>query len=55
MSGVSLRDAAFSMGVSPATLSRVENGKGVNTEVFARIVHWLVEDESTSNEKETTS
>lgn len=39
--GLTIREVASSMGVSHPTLSRIENGKGVNTEVLLKIMHWL--------------
>jgi transcriptional regulator with XRE-family HTH domain len=36
-----LRAVAGEIGVSPATLSRVENGKAPDLENFSKICHWL--------------
>jgi transcriptional regulator with XRE-family HTH domain len=43
-SGKGIREAAAEVGVSPATLSRVENGKIPDLETFSRICRWLDED-----------
>lgn len=42
--GIGIREAAREVGVSPATLSRVENGKVPDLETFSRICRWLGED-----------
>lgn len=42
--GQGIRDAAREVGVSPATLSRVENGKIPDLETFSKICRWLGED-----------
>ena len=42
--GKGIRTAAIEVGVSPATLSRVENGKVPDLETFSRICRWLGED-----------
>ena len=42
--GKGIREAAKDVGVSPATLSRVENGKVPDLETFSRICQWLKED-----------
>ena len=42
--GKGIREAAKEVGVSPATLSRVENGKIPDLETFSKICHWLGED-----------
>jgi transcriptional regulator with XRE-family HTH domain len=42
--GKGIREAAKEVGVSPATLSRVENGKVPDLETFSRICQWLKED-----------
>lgn len=42
--GRGIREAASEVGVSPATLSRVENGKIPDLETFSRICRWLGED-----------
>lgn len=42
--GKGVREAAKEAGVSPATLSRVENGKIPDLETFGKICHWLGED-----------
>lgn len=44
--GKGIREAAKEVGVSPATLSRVENGKVPDLETFSRICQWLKEDPS---------
>lgn len=42
--GKGVREAAAEVGVSPATLSRVENGKVPDLETFSKICNWLGED-----------
>ena len=42
--GKGIREAAKEVGVSSATLSRVENGKVPDLETFSRICRWLQED-----------
>jgi transcriptional regulator with XRE-family HTH domain len=42
--GKGIREAAKEAGVSPATLSRVENGKIPDLETFAKICKWLSDD-----------
>jgi transcriptional regulator with XRE-family HTH domain len=42
--GKGIREAAGEVGVSPATLSRVENGKVPGLETFSKICRWLGED-----------
>src|SRR5215472_386825 len=42
--GKGIREAASEVGVSPATLSRVENGKIPDLETFSKICKWLGED-----------
>lgn len=44
--GKGIREAASEVGVSPATLSRVENGKVPDLETFSRVCQWLGEDPS---------
>ena len=41
-----IRQAAKEANVSPATLSRVENGKVPDLETFSKICQWLGEDPS---------
>lgn len=41
-----VRAAAKEIGISPATLSRVENGQVPDLDTFARICAWLGEDPS---------
>jgi transcriptional regulator with XRE-family HTH domain len=41
-----VREAAREVGVSPATLSRVENGKLPDLETFGKICRWLGENPS---------
>jgi transcriptional regulator with XRE-family HTH domain len=36
-----LRDTAHKIGISPATLMRVESGRIPDIEIFGRICHWL--------------
>lgn len=36
-----VRDAAQEIGVSPATLSRIENGKQPDLDTFEKLCHWL--------------
>jgi|SRR5882757_3253563 len=42
--GKGIRETASEVGVSPATLSRVENGKIPDLETFSKICRWLGED-----------
>ena len=42
--GKGVRDAANEVGVSPATLSRIENGKIPDLETFGKVCRWLGED-----------
>jgi transcriptional regulator with XRE-family HTH domain len=42
--GRGIRAAALEVGVSPATLSRVENGHMPDLETFAKICRWLDRD-----------
>jgi transcriptional regulator with XRE-family HTH domain len=42
--GKGIRAVAIEVGVSPATLSRVENGKIPDLETFSKICRWLGED-----------
>ncbi len=42
--GMGVRQAAAEVGISPATLSRVENGKVPDLETFSKICRWLGED-----------
>jgi transcriptional regulator with XRE-family HTH domain len=42
--GKGIREAAKEVGVSSATLSRVENGRVPDLETFSRICRWLEED-----------
>jgi transcriptional regulator with XRE-family HTH domain len=42
--GKGVREAALEVGVSPATLSRVENRKVPDLETFGKICRWLGED-----------
>jgi len=42
--GKGIRDAAKEVGVSPATLSRVENQKVPDLETFSKICKWLGQD-----------
>ena len=44
LGGISTRDAAFSMGISIATLNRLEHGKGISNTVLTRIMSWLVDE-----------
>jgi transcriptional regulator with XRE-family HTH domain len=39
--GAKLRDTAQIIGISPATLMRVESGRIPDIETFGRICHWL--------------
>lgn len=40
--GLSLRDAGAQMGISPSTLSRVENAQGIpDIETYRRLTEWL--------------
>ena len=42
--GSGIREAAREIGVSPATLSRVENGKIPDLDTFGKVCQWLGED-----------
>lgn len=42
--GMGIREAALEVGVSPATLSRVENAKVPDLDTFGKICHWLGDD-----------
>lgn len=42
--GKGIREAAKEVGISPATLSRVENRKVPDLETFGKICRWLDED-----------
>lgn len=42
--GKGVREAASEVGVSPATLSRIENGKIPDLETFGKVCRWLGED-----------
>lgn len=42
--GKGIREAAREVGVSPATLSRVENGKVPDLATFSKVCKWLNED-----------
>jgi transcriptional regulator with XRE-family HTH domain len=42
--GKGIREAASEVGVSPATLSRIENGKIPDLETFGKVCRWLGED-----------
>ena len=42
--GMGVRQAAAEVGISPATFSRVENGKVPDLETFSKICRWLGED-----------
>ncbi len=44
--GKGIREAAKEVGVSSATLSRVENGKVPDLDTFGKICRWLGEDAS---------
>lgn len=45
--GRGIREAAKEVGISPATLSRVENQKVPDLETFGKICAWLGEDPAT--------
>lgn len=38
---IGLREAAIEIGTSAATLSRIEQGKSIDIETFAKVVTWL--------------
>ena len=38
---LSIRDAAADLGISPATLSRIENGKNPDIFTFAKLCRWM--------------
>lgn len=42
--GKGIREAAAEVGVSPATLSRIENQKIPDLETFSKVCRWLGED-----------
>lgn len=42
-----LREVAQEIGIGPATLMRIENGRIPDVETFAKICHWLGEDPGT--------
>lgn len=42
--GMGVREAAKEIGISPATLSRIENAKIPDLETFGRICNWLGDD-----------
>lgn len=42
---VNIRQTADTIGISPATLSRVERGLGCSMPTFAFILKWLLEDD----------
>ena len=42
--GKGIREAASEVGVSPATLSRIENQKIPDLETFSKVCRWLGED-----------
>ena len=44
--GMGVRETAKNVGVSPATLSRVENGKVPDLDTFGKICAWLGDDPS---------
>jgi len=44
--GKGIREAAKEAGISPATLSRVENGKVPDLDTFEKVCRWLGEDAS---------
>lgn len=39
-----IRDAAKTIGISPATLSRIENNKPVNGHIMVTVMLWLFQD-----------
>ena len=43
--GIGIRDTAKMIGVSPSTLSRVENGEKCDSETLSKILFWLLETE----------
>jgi transcriptional regulator with XRE-family HTH domain len=45
--GKGVRDAAAEARVSPATFSRIENGKVPDLETFSRVCRWLEDDPAT--------
>lgn len=42
MSRAGVREAAREVGISPATLSRIERGKPCDSGSFAKIMLWLI-------------
>lgn len=45
--GLTLQEAADQMGLSKATINRIENRKGVDIDTFAIICTWMQKDPST--------
>lgn len=39
-----IREQAAEIGISPATLSRIENGKSCDGESMAKLILWLISD-----------
>ncbi len=42
MSELGIREAAAELGISPATLSRIERGESMDGATLAKILHWLL-------------
>lgn len=42
--GYNIRDFAGEIGISVATMSRIENGKEMNAKNLAKVLKWLLED-----------
>lgn len=45
VSGLSTREVASQIGVSPPTINRLEKGKGVDAQTMAKIMLWLTDNE----------
>jgi transcriptional regulator with XRE-family HTH domain len=43
---IGIREAAKQMGVSSATLLRIEQGKAVNASTMIRVLNWLIGEKS---------
>lgn len=50
MSELSLREAAEEMGISTPTLSRIERGDSMDGTTLVKILHWLLDDRSATDE-----
>lgn len=50
MSEISIRDASKMIGVSPATLSRIERGEEMDGQSLSKILIWLMQKPFDANE-----